>query len=516
LTLVLAAALQGSAAQAIVSDPITITDRGLVRGTSTESMFVFRGIPYAAPPVGDLRFRPPEAVTPWKGIRSAQQFASHCPQPPSPFGLSSTTEDCLYLNVYVPKRTPQDFSPLLRPVMVWIHGGALFLGESDDYDPTQLVDEGVIVVTLNYRLGLLGFLAHSALTAESTYGGSGNYGIMDQQAALGWVKRNILFFGGDPHNVTIFGESAGGLSVHTHLASPASAGLFDQAIAQSGAYALVQAPLALAEGAGAGFATAVGCPDQSASCLRSLPAATFLAVQGAGGFVPNLDNHVLTQTVRVALTSGTFNRVPVLEGSTHDEWRLFVALNQEFVTGPLTAAQYPGAIASTLRISLAAATGIATFVYPLAAYPSPSIALGAVGTDAIFACNARTAAGLLSNFVPTFAYEFNDPNAPQNFLPPVSFPYGASHASELQYLFGLSAPIPSPGLNPDQQALADTMVKYWTSFAKSGDPNGAAAPAWPGYATENDTHQSLAPAAVQPTTGFGADHKCSFWAPPAP
>ena len=339
---------------------------------------------------------------------------------------------------------------------------------------------------------------------------------MDQQAALRWVKRNILFFGGDPRNVTIFGESAGGLSVNTHLASPESAGLFHQAIAQSGAYALVNAPLAAAEAAGAGFATAAGCPDQSASCLRALPVEALLAVQGGGGFVPNLDNKVLTQPLKAAFTSGDFNRVPVIEGSNHDEWRLFVALQQELVSGPLTPAQYPGAIAATLRIPLAQANAIATFVYPLTAYPNPSIALGAVGTDAVFACNARTAAGLISQFAPTFAYEFNDPDAPQRFLPPVSFAYGAYHAAELQYLFELSSPVPSPGFTPDQQALADTMVEYWTNFAKRGDPNSHLEPAWPGYDTATDQHQSLVPAAVAPITTFGADHKCPFWVPLLP
>ena len=207
--------------------------------------------------------------------------------------MASTSEDCLYLNVYVPKRTRGSFLPLLRPVMVWIHGGALFLGESADYDPTRLVEQGVVVVTINYRLGLLGFLAHPALTAESSYGGSGNYGIMDQQAALLWVQRNIAFFGGDPRNVTIFGESAAGLSVHTQLASP--------------------------ESAGTAYAAAAGCADQSASCPRALPPEAFFAVQGGDGFVPNLDNHVLTQALRSAFTSGDFNRVPVLEGTTHDE-----------------------------------------------------------------------------------------------------------------------------------------------------------------------------------------------------
>jgi len=512
----LVSALLASHADANLLDPLSLTDRGLVRGTTTETMNVFRGIPYAAPPVGPLRWQPPQPVKPWRGVRDASQFAGHCAQPPSPFGVATTNEDCLYLNVYTPRpRFGRRLEDFVHPVMVWIHGGALFLGESDDYDPTRLVEQGIVVVTINYRLGLPGFLAHPALTAESSYGGSGDYGIQDQQAALRWVKRDILFFGGDPHNITIFGESAGGLSVNTQLASPLSAGLFDQAISESGAYALTNAPLAAAETAGTGFATAAGCPDQTLACLRALPVEALLAVQGGGGFVPNLDNHVLTQTLKASFTSGDFNRVPVIEGSNHDEWRLFVA-QQELANGPLTPAQYPGAIASTLRIPLAQANALAAFVYPLVAYPSPSIALGALGTDAIFACNARTASGLLSQFAPTFAYEFNDPNAPQRFLPPVSFPSGAYHASELQYLFDLQTPVPSPGFTPDQQALAGTMVQYWTNFAKRGDPNGAEPPAWPGYTVASDQHQSLVPAGVAPITTFGADHKCSFWVPLLP
>jgi para-nitrobenzyl esterase len=313
--------------------------------------------------------------------------------------------------------------------------------------------------------------------------------------------------------VTVFGQSAGGLSVHTHLASPGSAGLFDQAIIQSGAYALIQAPLAAAEAAGAGFATAAGCPDQTAGCLRVAPVADLLAAGGAAGFTPNLDNHVLTQTVRDALATGTFNQVPLLEGSTHDEWRLFVGLTEVATGVPLSAAAYPAAIAATLRISLAQATGIATVFYPLAAYPSPSVALGAVGTDAIFACNSRVSARLASAFVPTFAYEFDDPNAANRFLPPLSFPMGAYHSSEVQYVFDTDSAIPSPGFTPDQQALADTMVDYWTDFAKRGDPNDTGNPVWQAYTTATDTIQTLAPAAIQPTTSFATDHKCSLWAP---
>jgi len=502
-------ALVATAAEARFGAAVALTDKGVVRGTKTPTMKAFRGIPYAAPPVGELRWRPPQPAEPWHGVLDATEFASHCPQPATPFGTPSLTEDCLYLNVYAPRGLP-----ILRPVMVWFHGGALFLGQSDGYDPSRLVEQGVVVVTINYRIGLLGFLAHPELSAESPYGGSGNYGIMDQQAALRWVQRNIVFFGGNPHNVTIFGQSAGGLSVHTQLASPEAAGLFDRAIVQSGAYALDQAPLGVAEAAGMAFAAAAGCGDQTASCLRGVDVAQLLAVQGSDGFVPNLDGKVLTQTVRQALESGDFNQVPVLEGSTHDEWRLFVGLD-ELIFGPLAPAGYTGAIASTLGVPPAVAAYLAA-VYPLSAYPSPSVALGALGTDVIFACSGRTSIRLLSEYVPTYAYEFNDPNAPQNFLPPVSFPTGAYHASEVQYLFDIDPAIPSPGLAPDQQALADQMVKYWTKFAWSGDPNRCDTPEWAPYDAASDEYQSLAPPSAGPTSGFAADHKCDFWALIAP
>jgi para-nitrobenzyl esterase len=219
--------------------------RGLARGPVNE----YLGIPYAAPPVGQLRWQPPQPPADWRGVRAATRFAPHCPQVASTFGRASSSENCLFLNVFAP--ATRRGSGL--PVMVWIHGGALVAGESDDYDPSALVAHHVIVVTLNYRLGALGFLAHPAL-ADKPGGPSGDYGLMDQQAALRWVQRNIRAFGGNPANVTIFGESAGGQSVLLQLVSPTARGLFTRAIAESGGYALGQASLASAEAAGQAFA----------------------------------------------------------------------------------------------------------------------------------------------------------------------------------------------------------------------------------------------------------------------
>lgn len=499
--------------------PVVSTESGPVRGVSSDGIDRYLGIPYAAPPVGALRWAAPQPAERWHGLRDAAQFGNHCPQGPSPFGLASIDEDCLFLNVFAPARgddagEEEDADERL-PVMVWFHGGALLVGESDDYDPLPLVQQGVIVVTLNYRLGVLGFLAHPALSAVSPSHASGNYGLMDQQAALRWVQRNIFRFGGDPQRVTIFGESAGALSVHVHLASPLSAGLFHGAIVESGAYALAQPSLAQAEARGTAVATNAGCTDQTAACLRAASVETLLeafAATHTTSVVPNLDGSVLPRTIGAAFASGQLNPVPIIEGSNHDEWRLFVALNIDLVSGPLTAAQYTGAISATLGVPLSTAAFLATF-YPLASYPSPDLALSALGTDAIFACNSRKAIRLLSQHVPTFAYEFNDEDAPQLFLPPVSFPYGAAHASEIQYLFHLRATVPAPSLTPDQRLLSQAMAAYWTSFAKSGSPNGLGTPLWPAYDALSDEMNSLAPPAPGMETGFAADHKCGLWAP---
>jgi para-nitrobenzyl esterase len=202
--------------------------------------------------------------------------------------------------------------------------------------------------------------------------------------------------------------------------------------------------------------------------------------------------------------------VPVIEGSNHDEWRLFVALT-ELTTGvPLPAAAYPAAIAATLGVP-AAVVPLVVAQYPLASYPSPSLALSALGTDAIFDCNARLAAQRLSQFVPTFSYEFNDPNAPQRLLPPVSFSYGAAHASEIQYLFSLPVTVPAPGLDAAQQQLSRDMIAYWTSFARTGQPSARGTPVWARYRSDTDTVQSLEPPRPLPDTGFAVDHHCAFW-----
>ena len=485
--------------------PVAGTANGPVRGLANGAVDEFLGIPYAAPPVGALRWQPPQPAASWSGVRDATRFAPHCPQSPSPFGQASTSEDCLFLNVFTPRH---QHAGSHFPVMVWIHGGALVTGESNDYDPTALAEDGVTVVTINYRLGALGFLAHPALADAN--GQSGDYGLMDQQAALRWVRCNIASFGGNPRNVTIFGESAGGLSTLSQVASPQARGLFERAIVESGSYNLTQAPLASAEAAGEAFAAKAGCASQTAACLRSLPVATVLANQNAGGYTPNINSEVLPEALGAAFAVGNFNRVPIINGTNRDEWRLFVALSELRSGHPLTAANYQSAISATLGVPPAVAAIIAT-KYPLAAFPSPSVALGAVGTDAIFACPALTIDQSVSHFVPTFAYEFSDENAPQNFLPPVSFPYGAAHASEIQYLMGLPTAAFPGMLSAQQQQLAATMKEYWTNFAKRGFPFSFSTPFWPLFNNLTRKMQSLAPPAPQTETNFATTHNCAFW-----
>ncbi len=484
----------------------TIADGKLI-GRDSPGMYSYLGIPYAAPPVGVRRWQPPAAPAVWQGRRMARDYQRHCAQPASFYGSPSSSEDCLYLNVFTPK------TPGPHPVMVWIHGGAFFLGQSDAYIPTRLVAQDVVVVTFNYRLGLLGFMAHPALGAAQG-GHSGNYGLMDQQAALRWVRDNIEAFGGDRNNVTIFGESAGGFSVHAHLAAPASAGLFHKAIIMSGAYtwATPQPTLAEAEAANTEALAADCAAPQTLECLRDQPVGALhnaFALAYPAGIVPPVDGEVLPTSVKAALESGNYHRVPVLQGATHDEWRLFVAEAEIRSGTPLTEAAYRPTIEATLGGP--AMADVAEAAYPVASYASPSLALGAFGTDLVFACPGRISNQLQADAGATvYAYEFNDPTAPA-VLPggdALSFPMGAAHTSELQYLFQMRP------LDASQQALADAMVGYWTRFARSGNPNDAATPgAWPAFTRANDTYLSLTPGAIAPTTGFAADHKCdTVWA----
>ena len=489
----------------LVAAPLVVkTDKGLLRGTTVSGMRAFRGIPYAAPPVGALRWRPPQDVAPWTGARAATAFGPNCAQAGGTFGSNSVSEDCLYLNVYTPRK-------LVRgkhyPVMFWIHGGSLNTGSGDPYVPTNLVAKGVVVVTINYRLGLFGFLAHPALTAED--GASGDFGFLDQIAALQWVQRNIASFGGSKTNVTIFGESAGGYSVQALLVSPLARGLFAKAIDESGSYALSIANPSLADAQAAGEQAAVrmGCPDQSLTCMRAAPASAVVAANTASTTFAPVDGKVLPTTFAAAFASGNFDHVPIVIGTNKDEWALFVAGAELATKQPLTADQYVPAIASTILVPLATAQSL-TVAYPLSAYATPSNALSALGTDAIFACNALGIARTIGSSTPVYQYEFADENAPNLYEPGVSFKLGAYHAAELQYIFNLPG---APALSAPQQRLAAAMVTYWTQFAKTANPNVKGVPAWPRYSTATEEYQSLAPPTPETKRGFAGEHICNLW-----
>ena len=511
----------GSVLTASADDrPIALTESGVVIGLTVDGVNEFLGIPYAAPPVGTRRWRPPSSYGLFPGfILQATQFGSACTQ------AGGGSENCLFLNVYTPRGESGNGGFHGLPVMVWIHGGSLTGGSSDPYDPTRLVKKGVIVVTINYRLGYLGFFAQSAIDAEPHL--NGNYGLMDQQFALKWVRRNIAGFGGDPDRVTIFGESAGGLSVYSQLASPLAAGLFVGAISESGSYSEFQdyfAPIiTLAAGettgtagvpSGAAIADSVGCNNQKASCLRAVPASTLVAEE-PGGLFPFVDGTLLTQTPTAAFASGEFNQVPVISGTNHDEYRYFVASEYDLMGNPiLNSAEYNAAVAALWGPSLQPAV---LALYPFSSYPFGGEALGASGTDGIFSCPARRADQALSKFVTTYAYEFNDENAPPSqalFGGLLTFPLGAYHSSEIQYVFGGAGNIfglPAP-LSPKQVRLSNAMINYWTQFAKTGDPNSSGELVWSPYKALTDQFQSFIPPTPVVESNFDLNHRCTaFW-----
>jgi para-nitrobenzyl esterase len=491
--------------------PVARIQGGAVRGDTAAGILAFRGLPYAAPPIGPLRWRAPQAPAAWSGVRDASQYAPSCLQKPNLFQPPGPqSEDCLYLNVSTPTLRPG----ARRPVLVWIHGGGLTQDAALNYDGTKLAAQGIVVVTINYRLGALGFLAHPAL-ATWPGGPAGNYGLMDQQAALRWVERNIAYLGGDPRNVTIAGQSAGGLSVLAHLVSPGSQGLFDRAIVQSGAFALTQVSLADAEAFGTAFAGTMGCPDQTATCLRNKPADTLVKAFPDAAIPGVVDGKVLTQSIGASLAAGRFARVPILHGITHNEQLIFVAGVHLAVSGGMfvpapepTAATYESIIASVMGVSATRAAAIAAR-YPLAAYPAPVVALSTLLSDASFACPALQVDRWTSARMPTFAYQFDDDSAPPLFAGPGFWPI-ATHSSEIQYVFDQpNAPFPAT-LNPTQETLAATMRAAWARFAASGDPASATV-SWPAFG-RSPTVLSLA--SPQPTLGtdFATTHHCGFWA----
>jgi para-nitrobenzyl esterase len=399
-------------------------------------------------------------------------------------------------------------------VLLWIHGGGFTQDGARNYDGAKLAADGTVVVTINYRLGALGFLAHPALS-ERPGGPAGNDGLMDQIAALRWVRQNIARFGGDPDKVTIAGQSAGGISVLALLVSHRSRGLFQRAIVESGSFALTQRPLADAKAAGEAFAAQAGCADQSARCLRSLPVQSLVDKFTAPVIPGVVDGRILTESIGSALAAGRFARVPVLNGVNHLEELLFTAGLGLAVSGgtfvpvpvhPVTPEGYTADITAVLGVSQARAASIAA-LYPLDAYPLPDVAFATLVSDANFACPALQVDRWTSRRVPTFAYQFNDDNAPERLAP---LPPAATHSSEIQYIFD-EPNTPLPGtLTADQQALAGSMRAAWATFAANGDPSTSSL-AWPSF-DPGEQVMSLVPPAPQVWTGFSEAHHCAFWA----
>ncbi len=513
LMIVSAAAFASAAANA--DDSVVLTTQGTVKGTVTSTNRSFLGIPYATPPTGNLRWKAPQAPAAWTGTRSATTAGNVCPQQGfNSDGTVSTrgAEDCLYINVY----TPYPVSPAKLPVMVWIHGGAFVGGSGSDYDPSILATKAnAVVVTLNYRLGALGFLAHPALTSESK-DSSGNFGLLDQQRAIGWVKTNIANFGGDTTRTTIFGESAGGASVLANVISPKAANLFQRAIIESGSGFGFTA-LATAEAAGKTFAANVGCTDPTsaaAACLRSVSLSSIVAnggtssVGGSGlaalAWTPTVGGAVLPNTPKGAFAAGSYNKVPILQGSNHDEGRLFAAFNYDLAGNPLTASSYQALVNQAFGASASSVLA----QYPSSNYSSPSLAYATLFTDGVFACPGRTNNRAVSAAVNTFAYEFNDTNAPANFSDPY-FALGAYHGAEVQYIFQATN---TSSFTSAQLALSNQMIKYWANFAAGANPNAAGLPTWAKYSNAADQVLSFTPSSTAPIGTFSADHKCAFWA----
>jgi len=493
------------------------TDKGIVEGESlADGITAFRGIPFAAPPVGELRWRAPTPAASWDDVRTTRQFAPACMQPEQEEALGASTpetmsEDCLYLNVW----TPETHKDARRPVMVWIHGGSNLTGSAAQpvYDGQFLAREGdVVMVSVQYRLGVMGYFAHPLLSAETTDAVSGNYGTRDIIAALTWVRDNIHQFGGDPDNVTVFGESAGAVNTCILLASPLATGLLDGAIMQSGACAdnmrdlrVSQLPLfAAAEDVGTAASATLGCADASdeLACLRALNSqqlddtlkptgALFGDVEGEQ-FGPITDGVVLPAPPLSVIEQGTHNRVPVILGSNANEagfWllainRLITSLNAyERVVEML----FDGDDDTVLN-------GPAVDVldaYPASNRSEARVAFQRLFTDAFFTCPGRREARIFQRQqTPVWRYEFTQLTPGLEYL-------GAFHAAELPYVFGTLGSNKAAA----EHLVSQHLMRYWTQFATSGDPNHPDVTYWPGYTETADEHLQIG-TPVQTGTGL--------------
>jgi len=475
-----------SVAAAAAPGPLARTEAGLVRGMSEGALRVYRGIPFAAPPVGELRWRPPELAPTWSGVRSADRFAPSCmQQPPAELraaaGTPALSEDCLYLNVWTPAKSAHT----ALPVMVWIYGGGFNQGSTAIplYSGEQLAKHGVVVVSIAYRVGPFGFLAHPALSADSERHVSGNYGLLDQIAGLKWVRRNIAAFGGDAHRVTIFGESAGGISVSMLAASPLAKGLFEGAISESGGSfgptrtspepgENVQT-LAEAEVDGAAFAAKLGA--HTAADLRRLSAqAVQSAAAGHGLFWPVLDGWVIPGDQYELYRAGRYNDTPILIGTNSDEGALFGA--------PKTREAYIAAVHA--RYGPFAARLLDLYPPTVAGWRQSSMDLtrdAAFGWHTWVWAHLQAMTGKSKVFVYYFAHR-----PPRSAQSPWKDASGAVHSEEMVYVFQHLNQRALPWAAEDRR-LSAAMATYWTNFAKRDDPNGPGELTWPAF---TDTGQA--------------------------
>ncbi len=490
------------------------TTAGKVQGIASQGVREFNGIPFAAPPVGELRFAPPAPVEPWPGVLDASAMRDACPQARR-FNLTeeSNVEDCLHLNVAVPTapRTGK------RPVLVWFYGGAFVGGSTRLYPLDYLAREGdMVVVSVNYRLGPLGFMAHPAFNAEA----NGGYALEDQRAALRWVQRNIAAFGGDPGRVTIGGVSAGAASVCMHLVSPErTTGLFQQAIIQSAGCTFNMRSVDESFKTGLAIAHAVGCDDPKLAlqCLRKTPvkelvdAGTVIAGSDYLAFAPIYGNGTVPRQGSAAFTTGNFVRVPILNGGASNEMRLYVGYEVE-AGARITSDNYK----ERLRALYGDNVDAVLAAYPADRYSSVPTALGSAMSDfmpggGLNSCLFLRTAWLASRWVPVFQYEFADDTAPPVMNDP-GFELGAVHTSEMLYQFpGFSntSVHDGPSLSVPQQALSQQMVAYWSSFVHTGRPGGAGLPEWKPFEPSRQALR-LKPGAVA-MFDASATHQCPLW-----
>ncbi len=471
----LAAALALTAACAAA--PVR-TDGGLVAGVPDKGVEVFKGVPFAAPPVGDLRWRPPAPAARWTGVRKADRYAPGCEPIPLPNALPGapkvpTSEDCLYLNVWTPAKSPS----ARLPVMVWIYGGGFAAGATSypAYDGARLARRGVVVVSVAYRLGPFGYLAHPELSAESPSHGSGTYGLMDQIAGLEWVRRNIGRFGGDPQRVTIFGESAGGIAVSMLAASPRARGLFQRAICESGgSFAPAKAgkeggenvpTLGAAEAQGVDFLHTLGVASIGAA--RKLPTEAIVKATkpGLDGFWPALDGDVMPASGYLLYQSGRYNDVPALIGSNADEGGLLV---------PQIGAD---AFKAQVRQGYGDYAGKILQAYPAGSDAQAWRSAKDLMRDYAFGWPTWTWARLQSRTgkSPVFVYYFT--HRPPYPDIPLFKGVGARHGGEIAYVFGNG----EPRWSAADRALSETIMRAWVNFAATGDPNGPGLPPWPRF-----------------------------------